>query len=377
MLRRIGVTVLCLAALAGCDNFLKAYRAAEEARAAGSPAEPAVPSEAPQIHAPPVGEAIALAERESARWGASRPHFADFGADGMLDVFGWVDSDAGLRIVAFDGRTGQRMWISPIFAGLKLGDGGELGVVGEHIVMVDNSGTARSFRFGEETVSWSVALGERAEMVCDGGDGRVVIKTIDDKLHAFDIADGRAATPAPKQCTRGEATLPAVVRDRWSRSEDLRSAAYRRLDDQPELRRIGMDPEAALRVTPELRVVLGDRRSGTSVPMIAVLQGERLVWSAEVPVSDPLRARMSNDGISSADAQTAFVSYELAGVSRVAAFAVVDGRRLWDVELPGEFHASVDALFPVQDRLYVHQSMNGLRVLDRETGALRYELTRH
>ena len=303
-------------------------------------------------------------------WQGEVPQFLDFNGDGALDPVGLVsdvlvrgaDAEILRRVAAYDGTTGERLWSTPYLGSLKSTIGMRMGLVYDHVIVADAGGEARVFKHGGEAPLWTMNLGERLAAVCNGDQGQVVLKTVDGRGVALDLASG-AARPAtaPSPCTTDAVALSAAILS----TEMSREARMRRNGPSVE----GMHVEAWLDVSPQVRVVVGDKTPGTRVPMVAVLHGEALAWASPMPAQDPLRASGSIDNLAAADDRAVFVVYELAYEPRVTAFDLADGRRMWDVAVP----KGVRALVPVQDRVYVVQS-SALDVLDRETGELRHRI---
>lgn len=311
------------------------------------------------------------APRRRDLWPGETPQFIDLNGDGALDAVGFAEdvlvrdarSEHMRRVAAYDGKTGERLWSTPYIGSFESAVGMRMGLVHGHVVVVDAGGDARAFKVDGEAPLWTMNLGERLAVVCSGDPGQVVLETVDRRSVAIDLASG-AARPAavPSPCITDAVALPAVIR-----SEATTRDEHRRRRDKPSVD--GMRVDASLAVSPEVRVVLGDKTPGTRVPMVAVLHGEALAWASPVPARDPLRASGSTDDLAAADDRAVFVFYELAYKPHVAAFDLADGRRMWDVAMP----ESVNALVPVQDRVYVVY-WTALDVLDRETGELRHRI---
>lgn len=303
-------------------------------------------------------------------WPGEVPQFVDLNGDGALDLVGFADdvlvrdahSEHMRRVAAYDGKTGERLWSTPYLGSFESAIGMRMGLVHDHVVVVDAGGEARVFKAGGEAPLWTMNLGERLAFVCNGDPGQVVLETVDGRGVAIDLASGatRPAT-APSPCATDAVALPAVIRSEATAREE------RSRQDRPSVE--GMRVDASLDVSPEVRVVLGDKTPGTRVPMVAVLRGGALAWASPVPAHDPLRASGPTDDLAAADDRAVFVLYELAYKPRVAAFDLADGRRMWDVAIPER----VKALVPVQDRVYVVY-WTALDVLDCETGELRHRI---
>lgn len=371
--------------LVGCDDISATVaeaqqRSREPAAVSVPPSDPSPPSDPPAPRDPPAQRRLAmpadlrapegprLPSTESTWWGDAGAQFADFNGDGTLDLFGWVSEGDHPEVAAFDGATGRGLWRTPAFA--TEWSSSRVALVEGQIVVVDSAGKALAFKPGDEAPLWSVELGERAQEVCKGLAGQVVIRTKDDRIVGLGLATGSASpTTMPRTCTTDATALSAAIRTRHTMIQELHSRARFTTVRHPVVP--GVDAEAVLTIGPKQHVVLGHKTPGTRVPMIAVTQDRRVVWSSQVPESDALEARTSGDNISAADDRAAFVFYDSGRTKRIAALAVADGRRLWDIEVED----SVDSLAPVQNHLYVAQTWS-ISALDRETGEHLYTIGR-
>ena len=316
-----------------------------------------------------------LAPLGGVQWGQYAPRFADFDGDGVLDVFGWVNEWNGQlnpRIAGYDGRTGERLWITPTLGVVGEAHYARMGLVGGYLIVADSGGTARAFRPGEDAVVWSVGLGERADAICSGGPGQVIVRTVDERATVIDLTNGDARpTAAPTDCRLDE-YVQARFRPDFMTIKAKDGEALRALSAEDErFREVAPDlsKRAVIDVSRELQVLVGTKRGGTPVPMVAVVRGGRLAWSSVAPAEDPLRAGYLVPVRAAADERGVFVGYERGSEQRIAAFAMADGRRLWDVAVPQmpEGSSSIDALGVTPERLYVaHRTY--LSALDRETG---------
>lgn len=375
--RSCPVSLLVAVVLFGCDDV----PVPEEPQHSPDPVAGSVPQSDPSLPSnPPAPRRLSmpastrapdgprLPSTDSTWWGDAGAQFADFNGDGTLDFFGWISEGDQPQIAAFDGATGRGLWSTPALA--TEWNSSRMVLVEGHIVVVDSAGRALAFKPGGEAPLWSVELGERAQEVCKGPAGQVVIRTKDDRVLALGLAAG-SASPATmsKSCTT-DATVPsAAIRTRATRMQEVFSRSHFRTARHPGIP--GIDAEAVLTIGPKHHVVLGHKTPGTRVPMIAVTQEQRVVWSSQVPESDALEARTSMDNVSAADELAAFVFYDGGREKRIAALSVADGRRLWDIGVAD----SVESLVPVQNRLYVAQTWS-ISALDRDTGEHLYTIGR-
>lgn len=92
------------------------------------------------------------------------------------------------RVAAYDGTTGERLWSTPYLGSLKSTIGMRIGLVHDHGIVVDAGGEARVFKHGDEAPLWTMNLGERLAVVCNGDQGQVVLETVDGRGVALDLA---------------------------------------------------------------------------------------------------------------------------------------------------------------------------------------------
>ncbi len=314
------------------------------------------------------------------QWNSSRPPiYMELDGDDALDAIGWVRvqraGNLSPRVAAFAGRSGRQLWISPMLSTIAEEHLAQFGFAGGRIIVVDPGGRAQAFVPNVETPEWSVDLGERAVEICDGGPAEVVVVTKDGKARTLAVADGagRPVVP-PAVCIPTGAAAPAASRAHWDAAGRWPGVRVPPAIRPPARPIPDMASDSLLRPTPELSVVLGSKAAGTRVPMVAVLRGEQVLWSSVVPEREPLRATADDPDIAAADERAVFVSYEISDSSwRVAAFALVDGQRLWDVPIADSITGDLEMLVPVGDRLLVAH-WTYLKVLDRNTGALRHTI---
>lgn len=331
-----------------------------------------------------VGCDAALAGLDTVQWNSARPPiFADVDGDGALDVIGWVRGQKmgalTPRIAAFSGVDGRSLWMTATIAPLAEEHQVQFGYAGGRLVVVDAGGVAHGMVPTAQTPEWSIDLGERAVEICDGGATEVIVVTSDGAARQIAVADGssrRVAAPTP--CAPTGTAVPAVMRAHWHAVGRWPGVRVPPIGLRPEQAAPGMSSDSLLRPTPELTVLLGTKSVGTHIPMVAVLRGDQPLWTSVVPEDQPLRVETGGPKIAAADAQTVFVGYERTDSTwRVAAFALADGRRLWDAPVPSRptdsEQGDLEMLVPVGDHLLAAH-WTYLRVLDRNTGDERFTI---
>ncbi len=110
-------------------------------------------------------------------------------------------------------------------------------------------------------------------------------------------------------------------------------------------------------------------RPSSAVPMLAILEDERVIWAGDVPSTDPLRARHGAPGPVVWSAGRVLTFYGTPRARMMTAFDATTGARLFDVPLrASDFEASSVVLG--QNDIFI-QRMYSLEVYDAETGEQR------
>jgi hypothetical protein len=134
-----------------------------------------------------------------------------------------------------------------------------------------------------------------------------------------------------------------------------------------DLRRLARRPGGPI-------VAIGNKQPGTAVPMLARLDGDRAAWTVEVPAAEPLTSRADDRAVTLSD-RAVFAVYEAGSVSRarLAAFALADGHRLWDVALTPDGAAHVGGMIATGE-LVVVATPASLAAFDQADGHLRFQI---
>jgi hypothetical protein len=342
-----------------------------------------------------------VVSKSSASSGAPRWDGAPYGAvlrdltgDGVADVIGRVQTrerEARIAVAAFDGATGERLWMSePI--GLRSDVHlAPLGVSDEVVLIGDGTAGVTAFAIADGSTRWTIRLHEKIEGFCAADEGQVSVLTADGARHPVALASG---APAPAGDDRACVPLPS---DRdpapaaISYSRDHRGLL---LDDAaPGLRA----NEALHHAQSGVTIALGHKTPGTRVPTVASYRWPEgwveavstdsraarrrarpepeVLWTAAVPGGDPLLAK---EGAPRRDhvavgGGAVVVAYELRErrAIRVTALSVTDGRRLWDRDVPGTMPLSAVA---ASDTHAFVSRWDGLSAFALDSGAHVYTI---
>jgi DNA-directed RNA polymerase subunit RPC12/RpoP len=274
----------------------------------------------------------------------------DVNGDGVADVIGrayFATGDGSGRLVAHDGATGQELWRSEVYskdsplAGSLVAAGGLVFLVKTDAQVIAYDLTSGKRRFG-------VGLPEKASGFC-AADGGLRIQTADGGEAHIDEQGAVTRVESDEECWE-------VNRD-GSRSTGPGHRLIKR-GTFPELD--GMTVDWGFRRRDGAAVLLGYRAKGTPVPMLAAHAGAVDFWIQEIPASDPLRAATGAVRVASTAGDRVVVAYAPDAKaeggwgwgSRLTAFSLADGRRLWDVKIPTH-RGNALGVQGTPDRVYV------------------------
>ncbi len=304
----------------------------------------------------------------------------DVNGDGTLDILGLSKTPGGAAwLAAYDGRDGKELWRSATLEKNQENSPAMRGLVGEYVISVDDLGKVQAYRAKNGEPAWAALLGERARSLC-AGDGFVRIEATDRTLNDFDLATGRKlkSEPKPRKASKTEkcSSVPQ------SRSDD--GAGYSVIGwsefSEHGLPGLHSDPSMAAHralVTDDdkLGFMLGSKASGSSVPMIAAVQGRKVLWKDVVPGVDPLTTKVNVTTQAAAYANgRVVVPYSLSGSNgiRMAAFDTASGKRIWDVSVHDK--SQVSSGVQMSEKSVYYASWTALYVFDSETGKLRFRV---
>lgn len=301
------------------------------------------PSASRSVSGGPLGIGAAKEDRLSFD---DAPMLADANGDGTPDVIGHSStySSEGKEthfLAAYDGATGKQLWRST--PAPKETFGGKRALAGGYVINVDELGKVQAFRVSNGTPAWSALLGEKARWFCADKDS-VIIEADDESYTRFDLATGKKGAPPPTSGRRARPACASVYQSPhieetpttrligWS---DFSSYGLPELHATP-----GMSAHRALVPTDQkggTSFLLGSKDKGTSVAMIAAVEGGTVKWKDVVPGVDPLTTDVNVTTIlAAAGGGRVVVPYSYKhgkdGV-RMACFDAKSGVRVWDTEV--------------------------------------------
>ena len=298
-----------------------------------------------------------------------RPVVVDVDGDGTLDVVALADVRDGDRrgaaFVALSGTTGQPLW--QVDAGEHASER-YLAVAGGRFFVLGESGQVSGYDLATAAPQWSTALGDRGLRFCAAREpGSVLVPVADGRVLALDVKTGRQTPSAARGCAplptdqdpanddprdRTDPQAPpgtlgiscggvTVMGDQNYTVPD--ACATRAHIDSDRLG--GMVAHALWQLPGGSWLAYGVRDPGTHSPLVGVVAKKRLLWKADVPPGNPLDASeggprpvlLADDRVVAGYTIKAQGKAEgkSEGSTRLAAFALADGKRLWDVTLTG------------------------------------------
>jgi PQQ-like domain len=286
-----------------------------------------------------------------ATWvGLGPPLVAKVDGDEVADVIGYVryvhDGDRA-HVTARSGATGEPVWQSERLGTYSDTVQARLAVMDDVVLFAGATGQLVGLGLRDGRQRFAASLPDAPKRLCRAGDAAVAIETADGKRHEIALADGALRrAPGKRRCER--------IRDDEHRDVDPALT----VDSSPRRwKQPGMQVSRELRLGSSGPVLaVGYRRPGTAVPMVARLDERgRPAWKMEVPDGNPLQARQGV-GLWTATEKRACATYERTGAKtqvRITCFAIEDGARAWDIEIPGERMTVLTSLIAAGERLYL------------------------
>jgi serine/threonine-protein kinase len=301
--------------------------------------------------------------------GVYTPDLADVNSDGNPDVIGWIREirvpadDMPVYVAAYDGTDGSELWRTTQVSGMSNYMNARRALAGNVVVTVDEGAMVRAFRTADGELAWSFSLPERAERICDAGPGFVEIVTADERFHRVALADGTLSAGNGGCDRRLDAQIPTGFSSDgpyiWMPHNTVGTANVAGMDVSSAV----MDPGGRI-------VAFGTRDRGTRVPMVGVVGS----WQSDLPSAEPLRATQEPpDGAAIANGNV-YVTFVHDSVTKITAFDVQTGRRLFEEELEGA-SAEAKIVIPTRDRIYVSH-WTWLDAIDARTGERIFRIGR-
>jgi hypothetical protein len=360
--------------------------------------------------------------------GTSGVLLADINGDGVKDMIGRlrIYKPSAMFFAAFDGRTGKRLWKSQRLGTYSDMLSTPSGLSGKALVVSLGGASLAGISVADGTMLWQIRLNEKTKKLCRGtDDNSIFVKTADKRFHRVALKDG--ALTAADSVARCELLPTDKSRDGASGDTITYKWSNDYRDKIPRDKIPGIEADTAIHHVPtKVTIALGHKKPGSRIPMIASYRwpapkpepaessGEdpiaelrtqmrnardpkerrrlmkaymtarrakrkrererrerkpEALWTAQVPAIDPMTVREGDIDPKQADVnETAVViAYQTKKSHdfRLTAFSVKDGKRLWDLALPGDRPLSAVAVSPTHAMV---SRWSTLRVYDLKTG---------
>ncbi|MBU8898083.1 PQQ-binding-like beta-propeller repeat protein [Corallococcus sp. M34] len=315
---------------------------------------------------------------ENIHWNASDgPVVMDLNGDGTDDIIGHVSAislQAGGTsrelVAAFDGKTFAKLWeVAPEGPASDAQMRTWVAKQAGRLVMTE-PGAVRILEPATGRNLGRVPLSDKPSYLCvPVGNLHSVWVEVEDGQHLeFDVQSGtsRPALKPPPSCAARPLSEQTCSMFR-PRALPTRCEEPRRV---PAI--AGFTPRMLYRVG-DLRLVIGVRSPGTSVPMAAVFEerGTKPLWHGLVADMDPLRLAEDVSEAVEVTPDAVYLGYGLKeGGMRLTRRDIRTGAVVWDVPIPGSKDGSPpSALWLLGGRMYVPH-WTWLDVFDIQTGQL-------
>lgn len=247
--------------------------------------------------------------------------FGDVDRDGSEDIVVWSASQRGQRLVAASGLDGRVLWERDIVfptEGVFLAD--------RLLLVATEEPTLDVYRLDDGAPLGAIALTERVQTLCAEGPSSVRVEENRGHHELVDLGSGVATSVSP-----GECLAPLPWSDHYVLNRGIRGP-YRRdgssWDSSRERSFVPDEPSA-----PRLALTRGGRSAGPT--LIARTPDDRVLWQSPIPAI-PIRdasSRLREAAALGTDGTIVVAAYPVGPEHRAVAFAIADGRRLWDVSL--------------------------------------------
>lgn len=294
---------------------------------------------------------IGAASKDRSMWAGRSPMLIDLDGDGTRDVIGLVryvlDEDR-CHLAAFDGKTGKQRWQSESLGAYSALSQAKFAGVGSQILMASAGGSlsARDAKTGAQV--WEVALDEKVDIMCAAGEQAVIVGTADQRWVRLDNTG--AQQPASKLLRLDRDYTNDKAYEMFQRAGVEQSdvcvslghtfdgpshlLSMRNWGDTVKVENMRIERFVRRAGSPDTLAV-GYKSPGTSVPMLAKLDGSKAAWVAEIPAKDPLVSRFEEKNVALSDGAV-FALYTTSSpeVTRLTAISLSTGKRLWDRQIP-------------------------------------------
>ncbi len=353
---------------------------------------------------------ISIPAIDEPHWSTEPPLITQIGEqEALIGILRTIRPNDTIQMAAFSATNGQRLWLGP-----PLGSYSD--VVGAHVSIAETTlliGTKqhlRGYSKNDGTLQWKTEFSEKIDKICSGSTGHIIIETADDKLFELALHRGNFSPSEQADCK-------PLVPPHHDGSIVENGSRGVRFPSQLEFSHFRTNTIMAV-IEPNgsrIELALGSKDPGTPVPYVirftwppqsqadfkkmeelsraitstdtnsherrALRRKQRKLeaaqrkrkpletWRTVVPSTNPLDAsnyHFDADHVA-ANAQVIAIAYETKNKLRLTALSLKDGKRLFDVPIPGDspfsgIEIATDAIFVVRwGQLYAFRLSDGSR----------------
>ncbi len=313
------------------------------------------------------------------QWSIAPPLMTQIGKqEALIGQLRTIRPNDMVQMAAFSAANGKRIWLGPPLGSYSDSVGAHLSIA-ETTLLIGIEQHLRGYSKEDGTLLWKTEFSEKIDTFCSGSPGHVIVKTTDDKLFELALESGNFFPNEQADCE------PLVLPHHdGSRIENL----PRRLTLASRLEFSNFSTNTVIDVIESdgsrIKLALGSKKPGTPVPYVirftwpqsqsdfkkiaelrkaitstdinsherqALIRKQRKLeaaqrklkpretWRTVVPATNPLDARSHSFDTHQvvANAQVIAIIYETKNKLRLTALSLKDGKRLFDVPVPGDW----------------------------------------
>lgn len=306
---------------------------------------------------------------------SARPLIADADGDGTEDVVlvtRTKGSTQNLQLTAFSGADWKELWETESFGDLSSLAGNLAVYYHDETVLVMAGTSVRAFDLATGTLRWTTNLTDKVDRVSAGGEGKVIVETIDEVMNLVDLASGDLGTAATHGhalfADQGFALIPsdAEMDLKYDQFEGLR------VDQAFCPRDLRTGPETC---DHPRGVAIAERNKGTRIPYVVGYDREskEMLWKVQVTPDGSVETASGGVGPRiEVLGERGLLTYQIGSdPPRMRMMGLGDGKAYWDVAMefsgPTARSGRVDGAVQTEKRIYV-KALTDLYVFDAKDG---------
>lgn len=312
------------------------------------------------------------------------PLLIDLNDDAQPEIIGLTRAPAGPAwIAAYDGKTLAPLWKTAPLSKDAADANARRAVLPGLVLSADALGKLQAYSAHTGQPAWATLIGERVESFCLG-EGFVRVRSTDKIDHDLDLTTGKRierqdpqlpqSNPERRPGARGDCVPVHASRGQDGPAYSLVSWSEFNDHGLPGLHDVeGITAHRALVLRGTDRAfLLGGKSTGTRYPLVAAVEGKKVLWQDAVAGVDP----MTSDSNPTTQLAAFFdgklaVPYEIRGGGgvRMALFDGANGKRLWDMPVHQK-NAVENGLIMSGDTIY-YATWTAVYLLEARTGKQR------